>query len=454
MSNLGQTINQAMDVFTRMKDSCVECGTCTTRCDLLEEGSWHIHKLCEASIEALDGVDDIEGLRHSIEAHNDLYHFIRCCEECNRCTVHCPQDLQTSDLWRPWRELVRTSGHIGDDEVSLIKVDHTWHTFSVFRAVNDIDYSDLPSVYIDPLDGAQDDSIATPLKDATLFFPGCTLCSYAPDLTRTAFAWLDDNVGPALFSEQCCAWPLECVGEIKRTVAWRERLVAKAHQMGVKRIVTVCPGCERQLAAGAAVVAPDIQFVSFARLLVEAGVRVDESMVEGCALPITVVDSCNDRDGTHGDYVRQLFENVESRPFPCTGKDAWCCGAGGNVASYDEALPRKRTQRSFSLCERAGANTLVTACPTCAYTYAFERWQRQTAGDSANSPAGDSANSPANSPANNPVNNPASKPPFTPESINYLEVVFGQYIDWPVVFGKLADMWQGEHASWVEQQLS
>lgn len=434
MPELASTIRRAAGTFARLQESCIECGGCTQRCDLLQSGDWNLGRLCRESVEALSGADSLEGLRRAIDASGELYRFVRSCEECNRCTVHCPQDLSMSEMWQPWRELVRLSGHIGDDEVGLIKVDCTWHTFSAYRAVQGIGYDDLPQVRIAPIDGAPAKE-AEPARGTTLFFPGCTLCSYAPELTRAAFAWLDAHAGPCLISEQCCAWPLECVGEMERAVAWRERLVRAAAGQGATRVVTVCPGCERQLAAAAAVVAPHIEFVSFARLLVEAGVRVENCALEGLDLPLTVVDSCNDRAGGHGPYVRQLFERVDCRAFPCTGEDAWCCGAGGNVASYDEELPRKRTRRSFGLCEQAGAKTLVTACPTCAYTYAFERWRSggATPGKQAPKPLAAS---------------------FIPGSVNYLEIVFGKRIAWPDVFGGLGDMWQGEHGAWVDEQLS
>jgi hypothetical protein len=74
---------------------------------------------------------------------------------------------------------------------------------------------------------------------------------------------------------------------------------------------------------------------------------------------------------------------------------------------------------------KAGAGTLITACPTCAYTYAYERWAHDV-GES--SPAG-------------------------VDSLNYLEAVFGMRIDWPDVFDALGKLWTGEHADWALEKL-
>lgn len=433
MTELGTLLQRTHDALRALESQCVACGTCSSRCDVLEPQSWNIRSLCEASHEALDNAHDLESVRQGIDGQPELYHMLRSCEACNRCTVHCPQQLNMSDLWRPWRALIRGAGYIDDGEVGLIKVDCTWNTFSVYRRLYGIDYSDLPLLEVPPAYPAQaNDSEASeaPQERAhaeTMFFPGCTLCSYAPELTRTALAWLNEHVGPTLLATQCCAWPLECAGEIDRARIWRERVVKAAYEQGVRRIVGVCPGCDRQLEEATRSLGLDIEFVPYARLLVDAGIRITPEAASAYPLPCTVVDSCNDRAGIHGPEVRRLFERVESSPFPCTGEDAWCCGAGGNVSSYDELLSRKRTCRSFRLCEQAGARTLVTACPTCAYTYAFERWMESREGNARWSEL---------------------------ESTNYLEVVFGQRIDWPAAFNNLMSMWQGENAPWVAAQLA
>ena len=298
----------------------------------------------------------------------------------------------------------------------------------MFRSIQGISYDDMPLLDVEPIDAppsSQPPTAERP-KASTLFFPGCTLCSYAPELTRMAFRWLEQNVGPCLLATQCCASTLEGIGEGQRATAWKKRVLAAAREQGVSRIITVCPGCQLRLEPVAAKVAPQMEFVPLARLLVDAGVRVDADALEGCKLPVTVVDSCQDRAGAHGPAIRELFSQVDAVAFPATGKDAWCCGASGTVNPFDMRYVRGCTRRQMNRGLQAGANTLITACPTCAYSYAFERWTSAAEGDADTPDIG---------------------------SLNYLEAVFGHRIDWPTILCGLQDMWSGEHADWVLRRL-
>ena len=428
MSDFTQLVERARNACAASAERCTSCGACTGRCELLTGLDWDLRAMCMESLEVLAGADSPDGLRRGMAAHANLYRFVRTCLGCDRCTAHCPEGLSASSLRAAWRNILRTGGLIADGEVAGLLVDRTWDIFSVFRATQDIGYDDLPLLHVEPVDSSETrwEAPDSHPRAATLFFPGCTLCSYAPELTRLAFGWLQEHIGPCLLATQCCASTLEGVGEGERATAWKRRVLERAREQGVVRVVTVCPGCQLRLEPVAAEVAPAMEFVPLARLLVDAGVRVGVEALEGYGLPISVVDSCQDRAGDHGPAIRELFEEVESVPFPATGKDAWCCGASGSVNTVDMRFTRDCTRRQLARGAQAGASTLITACPTCAYTYAFERWTAAAQGD-----ATDAA----------------------PRSLNYLEAVFDSRIDWPTTFRALQDMWEGEHAGWAMDKL-
>ena len=432
MDSLDAVAKHACATFALMEDQCSACGQCTARCSLLEQHGWNMRDVCHEGCALLSGDERTGDVRKAL-AGSAFGSFVLSCEGCNRCTSRCPQGLAMSTPWQRGRELMRAAGILDDATLRIVQVDCTWNTFSVYRSVQGIGYDDVPLLQAEPCDAAatgwqpQDGSAFPDAAHAeTLFFPGCSLVTYAPQLTRKAFAWLTEHQGPCLLSLDCCASTLGFMGEVERAAAWKARVITAAKEHGVKRIVCVCPGCEMQLAPMAAEIAPDIQFVSLARLLSDAGVRIDAAMLGAQEMPVMVTDSCNDRARAHGDAIRELFANVDSVMSPCVGADARCCGAGGGVNLYNKAFARQRTRQSMDVGKGRGARILVTACPTCAYTYAFERWESAQEGDA----RWDGLS-----------------------SMNYLEAVFNERIDWPAVFDSLFAMWQGEHAAWVAERI-
>ena len=408
-----------------LEDACTGCEVCTKRCALLADRGWDIRAVCREVRRVMD--EAAEGLERAQAKGETLWSFVLSCAGCNHCTASCPQGLEMGIPWGAGRELARASGRIDDADVQIVKVDCTWDSFSIFRAAQGIDYADLPLLRVEPIDALQtgwtDPNAGTfdeTPRAKTLFFPGCSLATYAPGLARAAFAWLSESRGECLLATQCCGVTLSFMGETERATAWKVRVIEAARAQGVECIVCVCPGCAVALASVAADVAPEIEFVSLASLLVNAGVRVDASALGEGETPVMVVDSCNDRACVHGDAIRQLFAGVDSVLSPCRGADARCCGAGGGVNLFDAPRARERTRRMMAMAHEHGACTVVTACPTCAYTYSFERWESALEGDESVARLG---------------------------VLNYLEAVFGQRIDWDATFQALVDTWSNPAAS-------
>ena len=115
--------------------------------------------------------------------------------------------------------------------------------------------------------------------------------------------------------------------------------------------------------------------------------------------------------------LRRYMPQVEIREMDERRKQTLCCGAGGAVAGYDPDITKRRVMRVVDEAHSTGANTLVTMCPTCTYTIAQE--------------------------------NLSAAPERVIDSHNYLELFFGQTIDWAVVFDQLGSMWTGEYGPWL-----
>jgi hypothetical protein len=417
---------------------------------------------CHAQIIALPPESRAEATLQLVQARPELYQALRQCCFCGHCTASCATRMTASARMREWREPLMLSGLMPVDDSKLVMVDNEWHIFSAYRAIYGIAYpeflqlSDLAddtgardaasNVDANAADGAAGAEVAVAAAGAadgtaaagaadgsawvtvdTLFFPGCSLVSYAPELVRKIGQWLDGAGCHWALSDDCCGSPLMSAGLFERSVALRERLLGQIRATGITRVLTVCPGCGEELAE---VFGDEVDIVPLPELICEhisAGGKVLDCGCRGTAPDsLTFFDSCHDRfDTRHGAAVRRLLRlcfpqapQLESEHY---GKQTLCCGAGGAVSPYDPEISARRAWRVIDEARATGASTLITTCPTCTYTIA-QTLLGATAGQ---------------------------EPGLL--SRNYLELVFGQAIDWATVFSQLETMWSGEYGPWLNE---
>lgn len=446
------SIELARSALEQAIDACTECGRCIRCCEVLYQvgGDRGGHAEAEASIgtlasvfaKAFEGGDDrtiaafpshaaiLARIADIAWNRPEFVFAVRRCCMCGYCTTLCPSGVDARETFAALRELFTLAGVITGEGFEMTQVDHEWHIFSVYRAVHGLYFQDLPHMADARERGAD-----------TLFFPGCPLVSYAPDLTRSVYAWLCDQGVNAVVSEDCCGSPLKAAGRMERAAAYKRDLASSIQDAGIKRIVCVCPGCADELAASEGM--DGIELVPLPRLLADAGVKVDPAKVrmlvgtkggdEGGGSRrdpsprIAVFDSCHDREGVFGRPLRALFADEHVVELAHHGDRALCCGASGAVSLVDPALCERRAHRVLDgETSEVAADLLVANCPTCSYTFAAQRRADMR----------------------------ASVAWTGPPHANYLELVFDGSFEWDTIFTQLEGMWTGEYGAWVCQQLS
>lgn len=414
----------AFEVVSAAAATCRGCGACVPRCEVLAcaggaDVPLSVGEVAAAFADAAAG-DDGEAARVAVAAlaaeRPELVLAVRRCCMDGFCTLGCPDGIDARAVFSALRVLLREAGVTGDDGFTMTRVDREWHIFSAYRAVHGIFYNDLPSLENAREWGAD-----------TLFFPGCSLASYAPELTREVFAWLQERGMAVALSVDCCGSPLRSGGFADRCEAHKAALVGRAREAGIKRVAFVCPGCRDEWEATAG--AEAFELVALPELLAAAGARPRPEKVTalaGCDDPVlAMLDSCHDRDGRFGGALRRIFVDGRTVELAHHGKSALCCGAAGAVSLVDQPLCDARAHRVLDEEPRqAGADLVVANCPTCAYTFAATR----RADAAARAVAG-------------------------PAFCQYLELLFEAGFDWSGVFGRLESMWSGEYGPWLAQEL-
>ena len=357
--------------WANKKLTCAHCKRCTLRCEVLKEPDLDMGQVEEGygAIAALPFDDQPAAVLQLVQDRPELYHALRRCCFCGFCTATCQTHVLAPERMRDWRVLFMRAGLMPPDDSKLVMVDNEWNIFSAYRAVYGIGYPELTSL-------EQAAGNGPGLAD-TLFFPGCSLVSYAPELTRTVGRWLTDNGVAWALSTDCCGSPLMSAGLFDRAAALRQRILDQIRAAGIERVVTVCPGCGEEFVE---LMGDEVDIVPLPELLLKKSRAAERAgRPTGFApLPersVTFFDSCHDRfDGRHGAAIRALV----ARNLPETvrlemdhrRKGTLCCGAGGAVAGYDGDVTERRVWRIIDEARKTGAETLITTCPTCTYTVA------------------------------------------------------------------------------------
>ena len=477
---------QAIDQAVR---ACIGCGACTGRCAVLEErdASGALLPVREGDAGMTVGslaslfslVENAEDVAAVASAHPAAVFAARRCFMCGYCTLGCPTSVDARGMFTALRELFSLGGVVDDSGFTMTQVDKEWHCFSAYRAVYGIWYVDLPQIEDAPALGAD-----------TLFFPGCPLASYSPDLTRQAFAWLQENAGPVVYTDACCGSPLKTAGYGDRADAYKKSLVERMIAVGIHRVVCVCPGCAEELAAAAAAQGAALEMVALPQLLADVGVRVsakrarelvaqaaaevreasgaaeageaataevdalshagesagvqpDAGEVAGvCAAAsasktasetavevcIAPFDSCHDREGVFGGPLRMLLQAQDVRVVEMLhhGANALCCGGAGAVSLVDPAI---KEQRIDYLLKDEAAQTGAELLVSNCPTCTYTAAQKRRADIKAGRAVSKAV------------------------PCNYMELIFPGRFDWNQVFDQLEGMWSGQYAAWVRSVL-
>lgn len=420
IAQLGSPVVNMLAAWANKKLTCVHCKRCTLRCEVLKESALDVGLVEESYVRivSLPFDDQPAAALAAVQDHPEMYHALRRCCFCGYCTATCQTHMLAPERMREWRVLFMRAGLMPPEDSKLVMVDNEWNIFSAYRAIYGIGYPEFTSLATAAEQG--------PGVVDTLFFPGCSLVSYAPDLMRVVGQWLSNNDVAWALSDDCCGSPLMSAGLIDRAETLRQGILDQIRAAGIKRVITVCPGCGEEFAE---MMGEDVDIVPLPELLLQ---KSREAVCTGKSTgfaplqteSVTFFDSCHDRaDGRHGASIRALVQqnipDATQVELAHRRKGTLCCGAGGAVAAYDGDVTQRRVWRVIDEARQTGAETLVTTCPTCTYTVAQACLGVDTERGIGNR--------------------------------HYLELLFGQPIEWSVVFDQLGSMWEGEYGPWLTQ---
>ncbi len=186
-----------------------------------------------------------------------------------------------------------------------------------------------------------------PDGSGTILFRGCTPAYKTPEILAAAESLLGRRgIAYGLMDDEpCCGNILFNLGDRAAGLEAVDRNIARFKAAGVRRIITVCPGC----------------YAAFNRYYqgrdgFEPEVVLAVDLLEGMTAPaegFVVQDPCHAKE--KGEAVRRLLPGVANKSA------SPCCGAGAGLMSHDRLLAGEKAKKAFN----GGTAKVLTYCPFC-----------------------------------------------------------------------------------------
>jgi heterodisulfide reductase subunit D len=209
-----------------------------------------------------------------------------------------------------------------------------------------------------------------------VYFVGC-VTSFFPmaQPAARAFARLlagaDLDFGIAGGDEWCCGFPLMSAGASDAAAACVRHNVERMKDIGAKTVVMTCPGCYRVWKEEYLDVVDGKHGLEIlhstellARLLEGGRIKVD-----GVEAAVTYHDPCDlaRNSGIYEEprYILDKLPGVELVELDENRERCACCGSGGDLLASNQDLAMEIAGRKVDEVLATGADTAVTACPSC-----------------------------------------------------------------------------------------
>lgn len=306
---------------------CVECGLCTDSCGFLTETGQSPSTMAKRGITVSEAFS---------------------CSLCGVCEAVCPQGCSPKKMFAERRNEAVKNGEFNIDEYRYMFPDRKNNVMNVYRKYSGIDYSSIDSFS----------------EAETCFFPGCTLMTYSPGLTRVIFQHLKNSSGCRGMWTECCGKPLDQMGLQQRLNSAHDRLIKFVQEHKIKRIIVACPGCYYDL----------LKIFQSCNVVIQTVYEVMNFLkqVPSDGNYYAVHDSCPDRFiGKFGREVRQALEQCGFSTVEMIHNNinTICCGSGGQISHFRPDLTEQLVRLRHDEARQAGADILVGYCLSCVLKY-------------------------------------------------------------------------------------
>lgn len=309
-------------------DECINCGQCISECQMLRQVG-----------------EDLVSIATRKPTADEAFS----CSLCGLCEAVCPLSLSPKRMFFETRMKAVRNSEIPINDYRYMFPDRDLTVMSIYRELNGIRYDELNPNQ----------------ESAVVFFPGCTMLSYSPELTNAIFNNLALQYKELTLLTDCCGMPLYQLGLESRGDNYVNALMTKLSKLKAEKVIVACPNCYYQLR-------PFLKNTEIALMTtyeaLSDSVVFNKRIEETASKVVTVHDSCPDR--FEGIFASQARKALLNKGYPLVEmehnqKMAVCCGSGGQITHFRPDLGESSVKSRLDEAKNSHAQILTAYCLGC-----------------------------------------------------------------------------------------
>ncbi len=317
------------------KENCQRCGLCLTRCPFLEMPQ------DEAAAEISQMIETMES---KVVARN--------CAGCSYCDIICPTQSNPSELRK--EILLKKTRTKGVSCLSLITEEVPFNLMSIGLEFEKEEK--LKSLQTKP----------HPSPGNTVFYLGCSLSYIYNDLAKTKLLKELPIIGGMKY---CCGGYVNNLFGQEEAVLKGRQLLEELKKIGVEKMVTFCPGCDRMIGEVYPRLLPEftIKNINIVDYLLEQHQTGKITFPQPINRRVTFHDSCAWRKmkpEIHENPRRLLkLLGTELVEMKHNRRESLCCGSP--LSGRNPQLASQIAEKRVLEAKETGADTIVVSCTGC-----------------------------------------------------------------------------------------
>ena len=143
------------------------------------------------------------------------------CSSCAVCNLKCPKDIKIKEMFYDMRKDIFNNDKKNINDIGYNSV--KFHQINSFLPIFSRSFSNKST--------------------KKLFFPGCSLASYSPEIVLKTYEYLKENIDDLSIAFKCCGKPTLSMGDMDKFKIYYSQVENLFLENEIEEVIVACPNC-------------------------------------------------------------------------------------------------------------------------------------------------------------------------------------------------------------------